>query len=112
MGGGITGKKSEDNLKYMGSVKVGQKGQIVIPKEVRDLFGIRSGDTLVLLADAEKGIAIHKMTFFHRIADAILSGKDRELHPEKSDEENLIFAKGIKNMENNGREKDDGDPDD
>ncbi len=32
--------KSKDDGKYMGSVKVGPKGQIVIPKEVRDMFGI------------------------------------------------------------------------
>ncbi|NLX33236.1 MAG: AbrB/MazE/SpoVT family DNA-binding domain-containing protein, partial [Thermotogaceae bacterium] len=49
--------KSENNGKYMGSVKVGQKGQIVIPKEVREMFEISPGDTLVLLADSEKGIA-------------------------------------------------------
>ena len=44
--------------KLMGMVKVGQKGQIVIPKDMRDLMGIRSGDTLLILADKERGIAI------------------------------------------------------
>lgn len=42
----------------MSMVKVGQKGQIVIPKEMRDMMGIRSGDTLLILADKERGIAI------------------------------------------------------
>ena len=42
----------------MDMVKVGQKGQIVIPKEMRDMMGIRSGDTLLILADKERGIAI------------------------------------------------------
>ena len=37
---------------YMASVRIGPKGQIVIPKEARDLFGLEPGDTLVLLADA------------------------------------------------------------
>lgn len=37
---------------------VGAKGQIVIPKEARDMFGIRPGDTLVILGDAERGLAI------------------------------------------------------
>lgn len=57
-------KNSEDQKKFMSSVKVGPKGQIVIPKEVRDMFGIQPGDTLMLLADAEKGIAIERMSIF------------------------------------------------
>lgn len=44
--------------KYAWTVKVGEKGQFVIPKEARDLFGIQPGDTLILLGDAERGIAI------------------------------------------------------
>lgn len=44
--------------KLMSMVKVGQKGQIVIPKEMRDMMGIKSGDTLLILADKERGIAI------------------------------------------------------
>ena len=43
---------------FMSSVKIGPKGQIVIPKEARDMFGLEPGDTLVLLADTKKGIAI------------------------------------------------------
>ena len=37
---------------------VGTKGQIVIPKEARDMFGIRPGDTLIILGDEERGLAI------------------------------------------------------
>lgn len=44
--------------KFMSSVKVGEKGQIVIPKEVREMFSIEPGDMLLLLADQERGIAI------------------------------------------------------
>lgn len=44
--------------KYMAMVRVGEKGQIVIPKPARDMFAIQSGDTLLLLADEERGIAI------------------------------------------------------
>ncbi|MBQ6431433.1 MAG: AbrB/MazE/SpoVT family DNA-binding domain-containing protein [Oscillospiraceae bacterium] len=44
--------------KLMAPVKVGPKGQIVIPAEVREMFGIRPGDTLLLLADKTEGIAL------------------------------------------------------
>jgi len=44
--------------KFAWSVKVGEKGQIVIPKEARDMFGISPGDTLILLGDIKRGIAI------------------------------------------------------
>lgn len=44
--------------KYAWTATVGEKGQIVIPKQARDLFEIRPGDTLLLLGDEERGIAI------------------------------------------------------
>lgn len=44
--------------KTLAMVKVGHKGQIVIPADVREMFGIRSGDSLLLLADIERGIAL------------------------------------------------------
>ena len=43
---------------FMASVKIGPKGQIVIPKEAREMFGIEPGDTLVLLADKKRGLAM------------------------------------------------------
>ena len=46
------------------TVKIGEKGQIVIPKNMRDLFGIKPGDTLLLLADKERGIALVNDTRF------------------------------------------------
>ena len=42
----------------MASVRLGPKGQIVIPKDVREMFGLDVGDQLVLLADRKKGIAL------------------------------------------------------
>ena len=44
--------------KYAWTATVGEKGQIVIPKQARDVFGIKPGDTLLLLGDEKRGIAI------------------------------------------------------
>ena len=44
--------------KYAWTATVGEKGKIVIPKQARDLFGINPGDTLLLLGDEKRGIAI------------------------------------------------------
>ena len=44
--------------KFIVSVKVGPKGQITIPKEARDMFDIKEGETLFVLGDKQRGIAI------------------------------------------------------
>ena len=49
---------SRDERYFMASVKLGPKGQIVIPKEAREMFGVGPGDTMVLLCDKKKGIAL------------------------------------------------------
>lgn len=46
--------------KFVGISKVGEKGQIVIPKPVRDIFEIKPGDSLIVLCDKSKGIALIK----------------------------------------------------
>lgn len=44
--------------KYAWTVKIGEKGQFVIPKEAREIFDLHPGDTIIVLADKQKGIAI------------------------------------------------------
>ena len=46
--------------RFAGTVRVGEKGQIVIPKGARDLLNIQPGDTLLVLADEKRGMAIRK----------------------------------------------------
>ena len=46
------------NEKYAWMVKIGEKGQFVIPKEARDLFDLHPGNEILVLGDAKKGIAI------------------------------------------------------
>lgn len=57
-----------------GTVKVGEKGQIVIPKEARQLFDIKSGDTLLVLGDEEQGLAVVKADMMKEFAVKILKG--------------------------------------
>ena len=46
--------------KFIVSVKVGEKGQIIVPKEAREMFNIHPGDTLMVLGKKDRGIAIMK----------------------------------------------------
>lgn len=63
-------KKSEG--KFAGTVRVGEKGQIVIPKGARDLLDIQPGDTLLVLADEKRGIAVTKDDVLLQQFEAIL----------------------------------------
>lgn len=59
--------------KYAWTVKVGEKGQFVMPKEARDVFNIKPGDTLIVLADIDKGIAIPPKNMFAHLMDTIFN---------------------------------------
>ena len=71
---------------YMSSVKLGPKGQIVIPKEARDMFGLQPGDTLVLLADKKKGLALQTAEklnpMLRKVFAALPDGEDEEAEDE------------------------------
>lgn len=60
--------------KYAWTVTVGEKGQIVIPKQAREVFGIRPGDTLLLLGDEARGMAIPPKQSFDEMAARIFGG--------------------------------------
>ena len=57
--------------KHAWMVKIGEKGQFVIPKEARDLFDLQPGSTILVLGDDEQGLAIlpreKQSTFIARI---------------------------------------------
>ena len=59
--------------KFIGVAKVGEKGQIVIPKEARDMFDIKPGDSVVILCDRSKGIAILKADEIEEFADKVFA---------------------------------------
>ncbi len=64
-----------ENGKYIfGVCKVGERGQIVIPKEARDMYNIKAGDSLLLLGD-KKGMALVKTEVFSAITEEILGDK-------------------------------------
>ena len=70
--------------KFISTVTIGEKGQIVIPKAAREMFGLEPGDTIVLLADKKRGIALvqNDRTMSH--AESVM----KETFPDSNDEEN------------------------
>ncbi|MBE6832433.1 AbrB/MazE/SpoVT family DNA-binding domain-containing protein [Faecalispora sporosphaeroides] len=54
-----------------GTVKVGERGQIIIPKDAREVFGIQAGDTLLVLGDEKWGIAVTKADVLQKHAGEI-----------------------------------------
>lgn len=74
----------ENNGKYIfGTVRVGEKGQIVIPKQCREVFAIKPGDTLLVLGDLNQGIGIVKQEAMLDFARAIFAApEERPEEPE------------------------------
>lgn len=63
--------------KFIWTAKVGDKGQIVIPKEARQIFNIKTGDSLILFGDIKKGIAIAKFDDYTKFVDQIFEAKEK-----------------------------------
>ena len=65
----ILGKKKQQQV--FGTAKVGDRGQIVIPKEAREYFGIMPGDTLLILGKSETGLIVSKPETLNNLANEI-----------------------------------------
>ena len=64
--------------RYIGVCRVGEKGQIVIPKEARAMFGINPDDTLVVLCDKKRGMALLKSDALDEVTSKLLDGKKND----------------------------------
>lgn len=72
----ILGKNKSQRV--FGTAKVGDRGQIVIPKEARDLFGIKPGDTLLILGESETGLIVSRPELLNNLANEILNNVKKE----------------------------------
>lgn len=64
--------------RVFGTAKVGDRGQIVIPKEAREFFGIEPGDTLLILGKAETGLIVSKPDALNDLAKQIFHSVENE----------------------------------
>lgn len=70
--------KKEFHLgKYAWLATVGEKGQIVIPKQAREVFKINPGDTLIILGDEKRGLAIPPKTELAKLNKRIFGGNEK-----------------------------------
>ena len=69
-------ERKEPDGRYISMVKVGEKGQIVIPKQAREIFGIRPGDTLLLLGDESAGLMIPPKGSFAELFQSVFFEKE------------------------------------
>ena len=72
----ILGKGRQQRV--FGTAKVGDRGQIVIPKEAREFFGIEPGDTLLILGKTETGLIVSKPDALNDLATKIFNSVDKE----------------------------------
>lgn len=67
-----------NSKRVFGTAKVGDRGQIVIPKEARELFNIRPGDTLLILGEENKGLIVSRPELLRDLADQIFNAEEKE----------------------------------
>ena len=72
----ILGKQNAQRV--FGTAKVGDRGQIVIPKEARELFGIKPGDTLLILGEEDTGLIVSRPEVLNNLANQILNTVNKE----------------------------------
>ena len=72
----VLGKINQQRV--FGTAKVGDRGQIVIPKEARMLFGVQPGDTLLILGDEQTGIIVTKPEVIEDAAMKIFEEMERK----------------------------------
>lgn len=82
MAGGkhILGKTN--SRRVFGTAKVGERGQIVIPKEARELFNIRPGDTLLLLGEEDVGLIVSRPEVLSDLANQFFNDVKKEVDEE------------------------------
>lgn len=64
--------------KHAWIIKIGEKGQFVIPKEARDMFDFQPGQTILVLADEKRGLAIPPRADSQRIMSQIIDELQKE----------------------------------
>lgn len=64
--------------KYAWTATIGEKGQIVIPKQAREIFDFQPGDTIIILGDEKKGLAIPKKNAFDKLAAAVFEADSED----------------------------------
>ena len=67
-----------NSRRVFGTAKVGDRGQIVIPKEARELFNIQPGDTLLILGDEDTGLIVSRPEVLSDIANQLFNSVKRE----------------------------------
>ena len=64
--------------RVFGTAKVGDRGQIVIPKEARELFNIQPGDTLLILGEEETGLIVSRPEVLSDLATKLFDNMQKE----------------------------------